>query len=173
MFGGLLSILALLPLLGQVESIMLFVVLGIITLTFIPTMVRLIRLTKQTGFKWQTTFQLVVLGGVFIWMSYGFLEGQANLYVLGVLAAVVTINYVFNELLKKRTLLGQKINSEALGFELFLKAAEEDRLNFRNPPDKTPALFERFLPYALALNLDQAWANQFTQSLTRANYAPS
>ena len=36
------------------------------------------------------------------------------------------------------------------------------------PPDKTPQLFERFLPYALALGVEHAWAEQFSQVLAQA-----
>ena len=48
------------------------------------------------------------------------------------------------------------------GFELYLKVAEQDDLNLRHPPDMTPELFERYLPYAVALGVEQAWAEQFT-----------
>ena len=34
-------------------------------------------------------------------------------------------------------------------------------MNFRNPPEKTPELFERFLPYALALGVEQHWMERF------------
>jgi uncharacterized membrane protein len=40
-----------------------------------------------------------------------------------------------------------------------------------NPPEKTPELFERFLPYAIALNVENAWANRFTAVLAAAGVA--
>jgi uncharacterized membrane protein len=56
---------------------------------------------------------------------------------------------------------------------MFLKAVDADRLQTMSPPpDKTPELFERFLPYALALGVEQAWANQFSQVLAQAAAAP-
>lgn len=42
------------------------------------------------------------------------------------------------------------------------------RLNLLNPPEQTPELFERFLPYALALDVEQAWAEKFSAVLARA-----
>jgi len=54
------------------------------------------------------------------------------------------------------------------GFRLYLSIAEEDRLNTLNPPEKTPELFERYLPYALALGVDQAWSERFSAVLSRA-----
>ncbi len=38
---------------------------------------------------------------------------------------------------------------------------EKDRINFNNPPNKTSELFEKFLPYAIALNAENKWAEQF------------
>jgi uncharacterized membrane protein len=38
-------------------------------------------------------------------------------------------------------------------------------MNLRNPPQKTPALFEAYLPFALALGVDQAWAEKFAAVL--------
>ena len=54
------------------------------------------------------------------------------------------------------------------GFRQYLGVAEEDRLNAMNPPDKTPELFERFLPYAVALDVQNAWAKKFAGVLAAA-----
>jgi uncharacterized membrane protein len=37
-----------------------------------------------------------------------------------------------------------------------------------NPPERTPELFERYLPYALALDLEQKWSEQFSDVLSSA-----
>ena len=36
-------------------------------------------------------------------------------------------------------------------------------MNLRNPPEKTPELFERYLPFALALGVEQEWAERFAR----------
>jgi len=59
------------------------------------------------------------------------------------------------------------------GFKLFLGAVDGDRLNRVVPPDKTPETFEKFLPYALALDLEQAWSEKFAGELGAAAKAPS
>jgi uncharacterized membrane protein len=50
--------------------------------------------------------------------------------------------------------------------------AEEDRLNFIHPPDETPALFEKFLPYAIALGVENQWGERFARRLDEAGYQP-
>ncbi len=42
-----------------------------------------------------------------------------------------------------------------------------------NPPGKTPELFEKYLPFALAFNLEQQWAEQFSEILSAAAYSPT
>ena len=59
------------------------------------------------------------------------------------------------------------------GFKLFLGAVDGDRLNRVMPPDKTPEAFEKFLPYALALDVEQAWSQKFSAELGTAGTAPS
>ena len=57
---------------------------------------------------------------------------------------------------------------EIEGFREYLKVAEEERLNFENPPEKTPEIFEEFLPYALALDVEQEWSEKFDETLKAA-----
>ena len=57
------------------------------------------------------------------------------------------------------------------GFREYLGVAEEDRLNALNPPEKTPELFEKFLPYAVALDCQNAWAAKFAGVLAAAGTA--
>ena len=53
--------------------------------------------------------------------------------------------------LQAPSMKGRRVMDQIDGFKQYLSVAEEDRLEFLNPPEKTPELFERFLPYAIAL----------------------
>jgi len=70
--------------------------------------------------------------------------------------------------LQSPTAAGRAVMDRIEGFRLYLGVAEEDRLNALNPPDKTPELFERFLPYALALDVENRWAKRFAAVLAAA-----
>lgn len=87
-----------------------------------------------------------------------------NLHFL-YLPAVFGINAVFLHLLKRRTPAGQKIQDKITGFKRYLSLAEKDRMNFHNPPEMTPELFEKFLPYALALEVEHKWAEIFSATV--------
>jgi hypothetical protein len=51
---------------------------------------------------------------------------------------------------------------------MFLGATEGDRLERLNPDGRTPEQFEKFLPYAIALGVEQQWAERFAGVLSRA-----
>jgi uncharacterized membrane protein len=78
--------------------------------------------------------------------------------------------------MKAHTLAGRKIVDQIEGFRQYLGVAEEARLEALNPPDKTPELFERLLPYAVALDVENHWARRFAGVLAAAaasNVAPT
>ena len=95
--------------------------------------------------------------------------GSPGLYAL-VAAAVLLglINVIFYHLLRAPTQSGRQLMDQIEGFRLYLSTAEEERLKLLNPPEKTPELFERFLPYALALDCENEWNAKFTAVLAAA-----
>ena len=94
------------------------------------------------------------------------------LSILLVLSIVVT-NFIFYRLLKAPTILGRRMMDHIEGFKMYLETAEEERLNMMTAPDKTPELFEKFLPYALALDVENNWAEKFNDVLTKSGQAES
>ena len=66
---------------------------------------------------------------------------------------------------------GRAVMDRIEGFRHYLSIAEEDRLETLHPPEKTPELFERYLPYAIALKVENAWASRFTRVLAAAAVA--
>ena len=76
--------------------------------------------------------------------------------------------FLFRHLIKQPTYKGRQVLDEIEGFREYLRVAEEDRLNLENPPEKTPELFDRFLPYAMALDVEQEWSEKFVEVLKAA-----
>jgi uncharacterized membrane protein len=90
---------------------------------------------------------------------------------------IIFVNALFHHLLKAPTLSGRRLMDEIEGFRLYLSVAEQERLNILNPPEKTPELFEKYLPYALALDVEHEWSEQFASVLAAVasdgGYRPS
>lgn len=97
----------------------------------------------------------------------------ASPWVAGCYVAGIGMTFIFHHLLKRPTDSGREALDDIEGFRQYLRVAERERLNLENPPERTPALFEKFLPFALALNVEQEWSEQFTEVLKAADFAPS
>ncbi|MFL6861551.1 MAG: DUF2207 domain-containing protein [Allosphingosinicella sp.] len=68
---------------------------------------------------------------------------------------------------------GRRVMDEIAGFEKYLSVTEEHRLETLHPPEKTPELFERYLPHAIALGVENRWAGRFESVLAAAAADPS
>ena len=91
-------------------------------------------------------------------------NGPTPFVIAAIIVSFVTMVF-FAIIMKRPTLRGRQLLDEMTGFSDYLEVAEKEELNLRNPPEKTPALFETLLPYALALGVEQAWADKFASVL--------
>lgn len=94
----------------------------------------------------------------------------ASLWYVAALLLLLGLVFLMHSVLKTRTPEGQQLADEILGFRQFLRSVEADRLSRTPRPQLTPELFERLAPYAFALDVHEAWAEQFTD-VTAANTA--
>jgi uncharacterized membrane protein len=51
------------------------------------------------------------------------------------------------------------------GFKLYLSTAEQHRLDIMHPPEMTSDLFEEYLPYAMAMGVENQWSERFANHL--------
>lgn len=68
---------------------------------------------------------------------------------------------IFGILMPQRTYKGALLREEILGLKMYMITAEKDRIEFHNAPEKKPERFEKLLPYAMALGVEDQWARQF------------
>jgi hypothetical protein len=106
------------------------------------------------------------IGGLFFYTTAATIGGAV------MLLCMQALNVTFYHLLKAPTKLGRRIMDDVEGFKLYLSVAEKDRMNMLNPPERTPELFEKFLPYAIALEVEHEWAEQFSGVLAAAGTSP-
>lgn len=109
-------------------------------------------------------FSLVV-GVIAVVAAHG--HGIPALAVLAVLAVVLHI--LFARLLKAPTVEGRRLMDEIEGLRLYMSVAERDELKAMPGPNQPPALdakrYEMLLPYAMALEVEQAWTKKFTAAV--------
>jgi hypothetical protein len=95
-----------------------------------------------------------------------------NFMFLVPLFIMATAHVVFFFLLRAPTPLGRKVLDEIEGFRGFLAAVEGDSLDRMTPPEKTPALYQAYLPYALALGVENRWSEQFSGKIDETYTLP-
>ncbi len=93
------------------------------------------------------------------------LLGEISMPVMLLIAGTMGTTLTFHHLLKAPTRLGRRVMDEIDGFREYLSVAEADRMQFHNPPEKTPELFEKYLPYAIALGVEHEWGEKFDDIL--------
>ncbi len=86
--------------------------------------------------------------------------GPTFLVIVSIVVMALVL-VVFAIIMRRPTGLGRRLLDEVSGFREYMEIAEKDEMNLRNPPDKTPKLFEKYLPFALALGVEQQWAERF------------
>ena len=105
-------------------------------------------------------------------------NGPTFLVIAAIILMILTMVF-FAIIMKRPTIRGRKLLDDMLGFKDYLEIAEKEELNLRNPPEKTPELFESLLPFALALGVDQEWSDRFASLLASirqpdgGSYSPS
>jgi uncharacterized membrane protein YgcG len=103
----------------------------------------------------------VVVGMIIVALgvSYGATHGIAPLscFIAAIGSAAAICG--FGWFMPARTMTGARTLEKVLGFEDFLGRVEGDRLD---RIVKTPELFEKFLPYAMALEVEKKWVQAFS-----------
>jgi uncharacterized membrane protein YgcG len=118
------------------------------------------------GAVFLTLFSIPFFLGEIAGIGALFAAGGAHFGLL--LLCLVGVNLLFNRLLRAPTPSGRAMLDRIEGFERFLAATEEDRINRMQGPRRTPELYERLLPFAIALDLERRWSEQFAEELAAA-----
>ena len=98
-------------------------------------------------------------------LGFGFLASSTSTQFALLMTALVFLHAVGRHLLDAPTAAGRKLLVELAGFREFLSRADADRLNRENKPGWTPQTLKEYSAYAVALNVEHAWGEEFTDGL--------
>jgi uncharacterized membrane protein len=108
---------------------------------------------------------LYIIGGVIVGLAIGFPTSWIMLALgmqpvaaiaAGILSGIIVV--LFGWFMPSRTPRGTRELEKVLGFREFLSRVEGDRLDRMV---KTPEMFEKYLPFAMALGVEDNWAKTF------------
>lgn len=127
------------------------------------------RTLKAPYIRFNTQF---FVGGVTLSLILGLaafmLAPVTDFYLLIGSFVLFVINLIFGSCLPGYSQEGQQLIEEIEGFKLFLGTTETERLKLiGTPPDRTPELYEHYLPYAIALDVEEQWSAQFAPIFER------
>ncbi len=80
---------------------------------------------------------------------------------------ILVMNILFYEWMKAPTLYGREMMDKIEGFKMYLSVAEGSRIQMMGAPEKDIKLYEKYLPYAIALDVENAWTRQFNHVIER------
>jgi hypothetical protein len=98
-------------------------------------------------------------------VGFGLLAYLSSRQFAAVLGAVLLVDIVSLQLLQAPTREGRKMIATLVNFRDFLSRVDADRLNRENEPGKTPRVLEQYAAYAIALDVENAWGEEFADHL--------
>jgi hypothetical protein len=105
-------------------------------------------------------------------IAMGISGGGGVPLIIGIVALMALVVLAFARLVEAPTLEGRKLLDETAGLELYLSVAERDELAGIRGPSAPPPLdaarYETLLPYAVALDVEEAWTKKFTAAVGAA-----
>jgi uncharacterized membrane protein len=116
---------------------------------------------------------LLIIGYIVLIVNmegYFVFEGKTPLLV-GFIGGNFILFLIYQWLIRKPAQEKLKLRSEIAGFKMYMAAAEERMLQFSNPPQLTPEKFEKLLPYAMVLDVDEIWGEKFQRMLSMSSTA--
>lgn len=102
--------------------------------------------------------------GLFLGIAIGI--WASSLYLGAAIAACGLIILAFSPIMPRKTNKGTAVLRDILGLSEYIHRAEVKQMEFHDAPEKNPQLFEKLLPYAMALNLTSIWTKQFEGMMT-------
>ena len=110
---------------------------------------------------------LLFFGGILLSVDFPFEQFTQSVpwAMVGGVLAMILLHYLFYQWLKAPTLAGRRLLDQIDGFRHYLEVAEEDDIALKNAPTFTQDIYERYLPYAIALDLENAWTDKLHRAI--------
>ena len=109
------------------------------------------------------TAAIAVFGGAIAYLLKVLAAGVSFSFAL-TLALFLVVNLAWGPRLKRKTPLGRQVSDQIAGFRQFLQRVEQDQLNRLNPSAQAPSDLDHLVPYAIALELKDAWGDHLSQT---------
>ena len=114
----------------------------------------------------------ILIGVATAVIAFAIAGGGGTPLIIGIAVLMALLVAVFGYLVEAPTVLGRRLLDEIEGLKLYLSVAERDELASMQGPGAAPPLdaerYEMLLPYAVALDVEEAWTRKFTAAVGAA-----
>ena len=114
----------------------------------------------------------ILIGVATAIVAFAISGGGGTPLIIGIAVLMALVVFAFGYLVEAPTVLGRKLLDEIEGLKLYLSVAERDELASMQGPGAPPPLdaerYETLLPYAVALDVEEAWTRRFTAAVGAA-----
>jgi uncharacterized membrane protein YgcG len=127
------------------------------------------RYFRRNGKKVAVAWLIAIVTGIVAFVASG---GFGIPVIIAVMVVMLITLIVFARLIRAPTPEGRALLDEIEGLKLYLSVAERDELARMRGPDQPPVLdaerYEALLPFAVALEVEDAWTKKFTAAVGAA-----
>jgi len=139
-------------------------ILGVIVETaLLPALIAVVRGTGRLMPLLPGTAAVSVFLFFFGFLLVKLAQGISPAYAVMV-ATLVLVNLIWAPFLKRMTAEGRSVLDALEGFRQFLTTVEQDRLHRLNAPSAQPDAEVEYLPYAIALEVREAWGDHLAEA---------
>lgn len=114
----------------------------------------------EAGYNYKKSTNWILGVPIFIMFVMGFFW----LFAVSIVGTLL-LSFIKKKYFTRYTKKGWLVKNHIAGFKLFLEMTERDRYEFHNPPEKNPQEFMKYLSYAIAMGIEEKWAEQFKDVL--------
>lgn len=121
------------------------------------------QLFTSGGAKGKALFLMIWASGFSIggFLGIGILAQHNSWLVIGIIMLMAAIVVKMRHIMKAPTREGRAVMDHINGLKYYMEAVEEKVLKKLDPPQMSRELYEKYLPYAVALDVESKWADKF------------
>ena len=159
-------------------TFMLFSIPTFVISTLLLGVIAIIRKKKRKKLATITLSLGIIVGVIGMFSLHPISQFSSTALALFIGAPLLLIGHILYSHLIVRP--GKKLldlQADIEGLKMYISLAEEKQIQYFNPPKVTPEVFEKLLPYAIALKTEKVWGDKFEKTLLQSmqsvdSYAP-
>ena len=140
-----------------------------VIVTFILIIISAIRKKKQKKLNSISLGLALIVGVIGVLSYHAAYQFSSTVLAVFVGAPIFIIGHLlYSHLIVRPGKEKLQMQADIEGLKMYISLAEEKQMQYFNPPKVTPEVFEKLLPYAIALKTEKVWGNKLENTLLQS-----